>query len=116
MEGEHSFGNLVASALLNQCAVTVRSPAHELFEVPPPPLDASGYFWFVCMMNHSCAPNGGVAYDAPPGASPHARHPAREGGGECYVSPPATARIFARKSIRAGEEITHSYVDRRDWP
>ena len=22
------------------------------------------------MMNHSCAPNGGVAYDAPAGASP----------------------------------------------
>ena len=35
MEGEHSFGNLVTSALLNQCAVTVHSPAHELFQCRP---------------------------------------------------------------------------------
>ena len=66
----------------------VSSPAHALFEVPPEPLDASAYFWFVCMMNHSCAPNGGVAYDPPAGTPPHPRHAPGEGGGECYVSPP----------------------------
>ena len=104
MEGPHSFGNLVASALLNQCAVTVRSPAHALpptaarrgaarrVQEPPPepePLDATGFFWFVCMMNHDCAPNGGVAYDPPSGAPPHPRHAPHRGGGECAVSPPA---------------------------
>jgi hypothetical protein len=95
----------------------VRSPAHGLFKVPPEPLDATGYFWLVCMMNHSCAPNGSVVYDTPPGASPHLRHaPHEEIGGGCDVSPPATARIVARRAIRAGEEITHSYVDRRDQP
>ena len=75
----------------------MNSPAHTLFKVPPEPLDASGYFWFVCMMNHSCAPNGGVAYDPPAGTAAHPRQAPHAGGGECHVSPPATARIFAKK-------------------
>merc|ERR1740139_216339 len=71
-------------------------------------------------MNHSCAPNGGVTYDSPGGTPPHPRHAPgesgseSEGGGDCYVSPPATARIVASKAIRAGEEITHSYVEARE--
>lgn len=55
MEGTNSYGNLVALALLNQVGVAV---------APPPragsrdgPIDATGLFYFVCMMNHSCDPN-----------------------------------------------------------
>jgi hypothetical protein len=103
MEGLHSFGALVGLTLLNQCAVTVPSPAAASFSPrrSVEPLDATGLFWFVCMMNHSCCPNAELSY-APPADEVQ------------KTSRPATARIVAACDIPAGGEIMHSYVDRHE--
>ena len=107
--------------------------AGELF----PPLDATGLAWFVCLMNHSCAPNAVVSYGGDDGGG--------GGSGEQQQQPPpavvgdagrrrsgavgsaaaaataglvrggaATARIVALTDISAGEEIVHPYVDRAE--
>ena len=106
MEGLHSFGALVGLTLLNQCAVTVPSPAAASFSPrrSVEPLDATGLFWFVCMMNHSCCPNAELSYA-----------PTADGVVEVQqTSRPASARIVAACDIPAGGEIMHSYVDRHE--
>lgn len=69
-----------------------------------PPLDATGLSYFVCLMNHSCAPNAVVSYKS---EDSDARLALPE-----ETRAPAIARIVALHDIAEGEEIVHPYVDR----
>jgi lysine-specific demethylase 8 len=61
-----------------------------------PPLDGTAMYSRICKMNHSCDPNVVVVY------------PRRAGWGSQY---PLTAFCIAIKDIRAGDELTISYID-----
>lgn len=92
-----------------------------------PPLDATGLAWYVCLMNHSCAPNAVVSYDSEGdggggGAQQRtvvgdARRSAAcsaAAAAELACGGAATARIVALTDIAAGDEIVHPYVDRTE--